>query len=93
MRPSTPEFSYTVTGWTRDATDVKFYAARGDVISVDATGNVVVKNEAGAELLNVPISVTRGRHLLGRGAGYGMLSTTGSFTLSGGGGTGDQMPA
>jgi hypothetical protein len=41
---------------------VKFYSARGDVISIDPVGNIVVNSEAGAELLNIPITASQ-RHL------------------------------
>ena len=72
------EFSYTITGWMRDAAAVNFYAARGDVITVDTVGNVSVKNAAGAEVLKLN-KPTGGRHL--HGAFSGALMTSGSFAM------------
>ena len=78
------EFSYTITGWSRNAAAVKFYASRGDVITVDKDGSLLVTNAAGGEILNVPNTQDgRRRHTLARRAAF--LATSGSFTLSSGG--------
>ena len=61
------EFSYTITGWSRNAAAVKFYASRGDVITVDKDGSLSATNATGAEILNVPNTPDgRRRHLLAR---------------------------
>ena len=78
------EFSYTITGWSRNAAAVKFYASRGDVVTVDKDGSLLVTNAAGGEILNVPNTQDgRRRHILGRRASF--LSTSAAFTLTSGG--------
>lgn len=72
------EFSYTITGWMRDAAAVNFYAARGDVITVDTVGNVSVKNAAGAEVLRLN-KPSGGRHL--QSFPFFPLMISGSFTM------------
>lgn len=83
----TEEFSYTITGWYRNQTILNFYAARGDVISVDAFGNIIVYDQNGEEVLNLPAKddeVGRRRKLLRRGRrGFHLTTNAGSIMTAG----------
>ena len=73
----TEEYSYTITGWTKDtnAKNVVFFSARGDTITVDELGDITVKDSSGSKLLAIP---KNGRKL---NSFFSALLTTGSFTM------------
>lgn len=73
-------YSYTITGWTRNQSSVAFYASRGDVITVGSEGEIVAKDAAENELLNLPGGSRRRLTQFG-GAFGGALLTSGSFTM------------
>ena len=74
-------YSYTITGWTRNQSSVAFYASRGDVITVGSEGEIVAKDAAENELLNLPGGSRRRLTQFGGGGFGGALLTTGSFTM------------
>ena len=45
------EYSYTVTGWSRNESHLVYYTSRGDKITVDTVGNLVTHDDAGNVLL------------------------------------------
>ena len=47
----TEEYSYTVTGWSRNESHLVFHTSRGDKITVDTVGNLVTHDDAGNVLL------------------------------------------
>ena len=63
------EFSYTITGWSRNESHLVYYTSRGDTITVDTVGNLVTHDDAGNVLLERREGEGNGRRLLRRGAG------------------------
>jgi len=61
----TEEFSYTITGWSRNVSHIIFYSSRGDTITVDTVGNLITHDDAGNVLLEKEGG--SGRRLLRRG--------------------------
>ena len=59
------EFSYTITGWSRNVSHLIFYTSRGDTITVDTVGNLITHDDAGNVLLEKEGG--SGRRLLRRG--------------------------
>ena len=59
------EFSYTITGWSRNVSHIIFYSSRGDTITVDTVGNLITHDDAGNVLLEKEGG--SGRRLLRRG--------------------------
>jgi len=59
------EFSYTITGWSRNESHLIFYTSRGDTITVDTVGNLITHDDAGNVLLEKEGG--SGRRLLRRG--------------------------
>jgi hypothetical protein len=65
------EFSYTITGWSRNESHLVYYTARGDKITVDTVGNLVTHDDAGNVLLERREGEGNGRRLLRRsGSGF-----------------------
>ena len=62
----TEEYSYTVTGWSRNESHLVFYTSRGDKITVDTVGNLVTHDDAGNVLLERREGEGNGRRLLRR---------------------------
>lgn len=62
----TEEFSYTITGWSRNVSHIIFYSSRGDTITVDTVGNLITHDDAGNVLLEKE-GEGSGRRLLRRG--------------------------
>ena len=62
------EYSYTVTGWSRNESHLVYYTARGDKITVDTVGNLVTHDDAGNVLLERREGEGNGRRLLRRAA-------------------------
>ena len=60
------EFSYTITGWSRNVSHIIFYSSRGDTITVDTVGNLITHDDAGNVLLEKE-GEGSGRRLLRRG--------------------------
>ena len=78
------ELSYTVTGWARnDEAGLTFFTARGDQVSVVASGVVSVTDSAGATVYT-EAAPSEGRRRLN--AFGDSLMTSGSFTVMPGGG-------
>ena len=73
-------YSYTITGWTRNQSSVAFYASRGDVITVGSEGEIVAKDAAENELLNLPGGSRRRLTQFGGSFGGAQL-TSESFTM------------
>ena len=66
------EFSYTITGWSRNESHLVYYTSRGDKITVDTVGNLVTHDDAGNVLLERE----------GEGNGRKMLSRRGAMPLA-----------
>ena len=62
------EFSYTITGWSRNESHLVYYTSRGDKITVDTVGNLVTHDDAGNVLLERREGEGNGRRLLRRAA-------------------------
>ena len=60
------EFSYTITGWSRNVSHLVYYTSRGDKITVDTVGNLVTHDDAGNVLLERREGEGNGRRLLRR---------------------------
>ena len=60
------EFSYTITGWSRNESHLVYYTSRGDTITVDTVGNLVTHDDAGNVLLERREGEGNGRRLLRR---------------------------
>ena len=60
------EFSYTITGWSRNESHLVYYTSRGDKITVDTVGNLVTHDDAGNVLLERREGEGNGRRLLRR---------------------------
>ena len=63
------EFSYTITGWSRNESHLVYYTSRGDKITVDTVGNLVTHDDAGNVLLERREGEGNGRRLLRRAGG------------------------
>ena len=80
----TEEFSYSISGWSRNVSHIIFYSSRGDTITVDTVGNLITHDDAGNVLLEKE-GEGSGRRLLRRGMastirrGGGVLQTQGSL--------------
>ena len=61
------EFSYTITGWSRNESHLVYYTSRGDKITVDTVGNLVTHDDAGNVLLERE-GEGNGRKMLRRGS-------------------------
>merc|ERR1712070_888100 len=77
----TEEYSYTVTGWSRNESHLVYYTARGDKITVDTVGNLVTHDDAGNVLLERREGEGNGRKILRKGWAPGSY-TRGFFTMS-----------
>jgi hypothetical protein len=56
------ELSYTVTGWARNTeAGLTFYTARGDTVNIQASGDLTIKDSAGATLYTESASSGRRR--------------------------------
>lgn len=82
------EFSYTITGWSRNVSHLIFYTSRGDTITVDTVGNLITHDDAGNVLLEKEGG--SGRRLLRRGkastvrrGGGQMLRSASGFDIAG----------
>jgi hypothetical protein len=82
------EFSYTITGWSRNVSHLIFYTSRGDTITVDTVGNLITHDDAGNVLLEKEGG--SGRRLLRRGkastvrrGGGQMPRSASGFTMAG----------
>jgi len=62
----TEEFSYSISGWSRNVSHLIFYTSRGDTITVDTVGNLITHDDAGNVLLEKEGEGSR-RRLLRRG--------------------------
>jgi Ca2+-binding EF-hand superfamily protein len=62
----TEEFSYSISGWSRNVSHLIFYTSRGDTITVDTVGNLITHDDAGNVLLEKE-GEGSGRRLLRRG--------------------------
>jgi len=83
------EFSYTITGWSRNVSHIIFYSSRGDTITVDTVGNLITHDDAGNVLLEKE-GEGSGRRLLRRGkastirrGGGQMLRSASAFGFAG----------
>ena len=83
------EFSYTITGWSRNVSHLIFYTSRGDTITVDTVGNLITHDDAGNVLLEKE-GEGSGRRLLRRGkastirrGGGQMLRSASGFDIAG----------
>ena len=81
------EFSYTITGWSRNVSHLIFYTSRGDTITVDTVGNLITHDDAGNVLLEKEGG--SGRRLLRRGKastvrrGGGVVMGSSQFAFAG----------
>ena len=76
----TEEYSYTVTGWSRNESHLVYYTSRGDKITVDTVGNLVTHDDAGNVLLEREGEGNR-RRLLRRGKSKSTIRRGGSTSL------------
>ena len=77
----TEEYSYTVTGWSRNESHLVFYTSRGDKITVDTVGNLVTHDDAGNVLLERE-GEGNGRRLLRRGKSQATIRRGGNVYTS-----------
>jgi len=85
----TEEFSYSISGWSRNVSHLIFYTSRGDTITVDTVGNLITHDDAGNVLLEKE-GEGSGRRLLRRGkastirrGGGQMLRSASAFGFAG----------
>jgi len=85
----TEEFSYSISGWSRNVSHLIFYTSRGDTITVDTVGNLITHDDAGNVLLEKE-GEGSGRRLLRRGkastirrGGGQMLRSASGFDIAG----------
>jgi len=85
----TEEFSYSISGWSRNVSHLIFYTSRGDTITVDTVGNLITHDDAGNVLLEKEGEGSR-RKLLRRShastmrRGGSVMSSSSSFSRWGG---------
>ena len=77
----TEEYSYTVTGWSRNESHLVFYTSRGDKITIDTVGNLVTHDDAGNVLLEKE-GEGHGRRLLRRGKSQATIRRGGGVYTS-----------
>ena len=75
------EFSYTITGWSRNESHLVYYTSRGDKITVDTVGNLVTHDDAGNVLLEKE-GEEHGRRLLRRGKSQATIRRGGGVSTS-----------
>jgi len=74
------KFSYTITGWKTQGGSTRFYAARGDVITVAGDGAISIAAPDGSEVFSQ--SASTGRRLLQAGTPGAMMNMQPSASIS-----------